>query len=168
LRPQVAKKGSAFETARVPYRGRVRIGVHFDLGPLEFDFAGFVGLRLNEHVLHTWDIDVSLDPAATLPPDAAHLVIDNLDLIARFTAKSVGEHRSIGVTTTDPARAFRIDVSADAVSFTREEDPGDADVTVPAEAFIRLVYGRLDPEHTPAVEGDLTALDQLREVYPGP
>ena len=39
---------------------------------------------------------------------------------------------------------------------------------IPGEAFLRLVYGRLDPEHSPDV--DLTgavALDDLRGVFPG-
>ena len=39
---------------------------------------------------------------------------------------------------------------------------------MPAEAFIRLVYGRLDPAHTPAVDGDAALLDQLRATFPGP
>ena len=39
---------------------------------------------------------------------------------------------------------------------------------MPAEAFIRLIYGRLDTEHTPAtVSGDLAVLSQLRSIYPG-
>jgi hypothetical protein len=39
---------------------------------------------------------------------------------------------------------------------------------LPAEALIRLVYGRLDPDHTPAVKGDPDVLDRLRRVFPGP
>ena len=34
-------------------RGRI------SLGPMQFDFDGVVGLRLNEHVLHTWDVEVA-------------------------------------------------------------------------------------------------------------
>ena len=37
----------------------------------------------------------------------------------------------------------------------------------PAEAFARLVYGRLDPEHTPPGDHG-PALDTLRRVFPGP
>ena len=47
--------------------------------------------RLNEHAFHTWDIAVALDPAAVLPADAADLVIDNLDLVTRFTARPTGD-----------------------------------------------------------------------------
>jgi MDMPI C-terminal domain len=43
-----------------------------------------------------------------------------------------------------------------------------AEVQMPAEALLRLAYGRLDPEHTPAaVTGDPAALDRLRAVFPG-
>jgi hypothetical protein len=40
---------------------------------------------------------------------------------------------------------------------------------LPAEALLRLVYGRLDPGHTPPVEvsGDAGLLDRAREVFPG-
>ena len=41
------------------------------------------------------------------------------------------------------------------------------DVTLPAEAFARLVYGRLDAEHTPAGKHG-SALDTLRRLFPGP
>jgi hypothetical protein len=42
------------------------------------------------------------------------------------------------------------------------------DLVLPAEAYARLVYGRLDAEHTPAFEGDPSALELLRRVFPGP
>ncbi len=39
---------------------------------------------------------------------------------------------------------------------------------MPAEALLRLSYGRLDPEHTPAdVAADPADLDRLRKVFPG-
>src|SRR3979409_910784 len=38
-----------------------RTGLTLSIGPLELDFTGFVGLRLNEHTLHTWDVEVALD-----------------------------------------------------------------------------------------------------------
>jgi hypothetical protein len=47
-------------------------------------------MRFNEHAFHTWDIDVVRDPAATIPQQIAELVVDNLDLVARYTAKPIG------------------------------------------------------------------------------
>lgn len=43
----------------------------------------------------TWDVEVSVDPAATLPPDVAAFVADNLGLVARFTAKPTGDASTI-------------------------------------------------------------------------
>ena len=138
------------------------------LGPMEFDLAGFIGLRLNEHALHTWDIAVVADPAATLPLDAAELIVDNLELIARFTAKPTGSERTIIVHTSAPNRQFTIVLTPDAVRFATDDDGRRPDLELPAEAFSRLVYGRLDDAHTPAFTGDGAALDELRQVFPGP
>jgi hypothetical protein len=39
---------------------------------------------------------------------------------------------------------------------------------MPAEALLRLSYGRLDPDHTPAsVIGDDDVLEKLRLIFPG-
>jgi hypothetical protein len=43
-----------------------------------------------------------------------------------------------------------------------------ADLSLPTEAFVRLVYGRLDPEHTPAgATAEGISLDELRQAFPG-
>jgi hypothetical protein len=49
------------------------------------------------------------------------------------------------------------------------EDGGAAaaSLVLPAEAFIRLVYGRLDPEHTPELAVVGIDLDELRRAFPG-
>jgi hypothetical protein len=38
---------------------------------------------------------------------------------------------------------------------------------LPAESFCRLVYGRLDADHSPAVPANGEVLDLLRRVFPG-
>ncbi len=144
-----------------------RAALTFSMGPMSFDFATFVGLRLNEHVFHTWDVEVALHGAATLAADAVPLVVDNLDLIARFTARPVGEPRTIAVRTTDPSRDVTVTIGADGVEYAGSGS-GQPDVVLPAEALCRLVYGRLDPDHTPAFTGDGDALGVLRQVFPGP
>jgi len=140
----------------------------FAMGPMEFDFAGFVGLRLNEHVMHTWDIEVVGDRGASLPLDAAAIVIDNLGLIARFTAKPSGSDRTIAVATTAPLRRFAIALTPESVTLDSADGATAAELELPAEAFARLVYGRLDPFHTPTFKGDGHVLDELRRVFPGP
>jgi uncharacterized protein (TIGR03083 family) len=141
---------------------------HFAMGPLTFDLGGFLALRLNEHAMHTWDIAVTLDPAAVIPADATTLIVDSLELIARYTASPTGTARTITIRTTDPRRVFEVDLRADAVTFTPGEGQGPADLEISAEALTRLVYGRLDPMHTPPVVGDETILEELRRVFPGP
>jgi MDMPI C-terminal domain len=43
-----------------------------------------------------------------------------------------------------------------------------SEVTMPAEALVRLAYGRLDPAHTPAsVTGSESDLATLRSIFPG-
>jgi uncharacterized protein (TIGR03083 family) len=137
------------------------------IGPLSVDFTTYVGLRLNEHVLHTWDVEVAIDPTATLPSNAAEVVIDNLGLIAQYTAKPTGSTETIRVHTVDPDRLFAVSLTPESVTVS-QEDHGDADLEIPAEAFIRLVYGRLDPEHTPPAGIGERQLVKLRQVFPGP
>jgi hypothetical protein len=136
------------------------------MGPMQLGFTEFVGMRLNEHAFHTWDIEVAHDAEATLPPHVAALVVDNLDLVARLTAKPTGETTTITVATTAPERGFTINLTPDTVTL-RTDSIAAADLQLPAEASARLVYGRLDAAHTPSgVHG--AALEALRRVFPGP
>jgi hypothetical protein len=58
-------------------------------------------------------------------------------------------------------------VTADAAEIEAEVEGDPERLTLPAEAFVRLVYGRLDPEHDAGVDESI-ALDGLRDVFPGP
>jgi uncharacterized protein (TIGR03083 family) len=140
----------------------------FAMGPLSLGFNEFAGLRLNEHAFHTWDIEVVFDDGARLPEDATALVVDNLALIARFSGRAIGEARTVAVRTSAPEREFALRISAEGVEMTPGRRGQPPDLELPAEAFCRLVYGRLDPGHTPAVVGDAALLDGLRAVFPGP
>jgi hypothetical protein len=149
----------------VPPEERSRLRTAF--GPVELDFPSLIGLRLNEHALHTWDIEVAFDPRATVAAQTVGLVVDNLTFIAQFAGKPIGIEREVHVHTTEPARDFTISLRKDAVSLTQLATSTDPpDVELPAEALIRLVYGRLDPDHTPPVRGE-AELDVLRRVFTG-
>jgi uncharacterized protein (TIGR03083 family) len=147
-----------------------RARVRYSLGPLQIDFARHVQLRLNEHALHTWDIEVVLDPNATLPTDAAAFIVDQVGMIAQWTGKPTGVEHDVQVHTVDPTRDFTIALGAERIVLTPYEPTvSNRDVpnlVIPAEAFVRLVYGRLDPAHTPPVRGDAD-LDELRRAFPG-
>jgi uncharacterized protein (TIGR03083 family) len=140
-------------------------------GVMRLDAAGMVRMRLSEHVMHTWDVAVMADPAATVQADAVGMLVDNVPQFLARRAKPLDEPLRVRITTTDPARDYLL-TSGESVTMT--DWPGDADsgdvphVQMPAEALLRLAYGRLDPDHTPSsVSGDPEALDKLRAIFPG-
>ena len=58
-------------------------------------------------MLHTWDIDVALDPTSTIArATQADVVVDNLAMIIGWAGKSDGNEREIVIKTTDPSRTF--------------------------------------------------------------
>ena len=64
-------------------------GFHVTMfGRMPMDLAGVLGMRLSEHALHTWDVAVTLDPAAKVPQDAVDLLVDRLPLMAGFRVAS--------------------------------------------------------------------------------
>jgi uncharacterized protein (TIGR03083 family) len=123
-------------------------------------------MRLSEHAVHTWDVAVALDPAAKLAPDAVALLIDTLGQVAGRGAKPDGKQRRALVATSDPERRFTLE-TGESVTLTPSDDHGLPDLRLPAEAFIRLVYGRLDPAHTPPTESTGVDLNELRAIFPG-
>jgi len=140
---------------------------------MELDSVGLIRLRLGEHALHTWDVAVTQDPSATVSADAVTLLIDN---VPQFLAPRLGKPQDqpfvARIRTTGPDRDYLLTASA-AVSMT--DWPGDdgqgagaSQVSMPAEALLRLAYGRLDPGHTPAqTRADPADLDRLRKIFPG-
>jgi uncharacterized protein (TIGR03083 family) len=134
----------------------------------EVDVDAGVRLRLSEHALHTWDIGVALDPSAVVEPAAVSYVVDSLGRVAGWSGKANGLQTSVRVTTSDPARVFTLTFEGDKVSLASGgEERVAATLKLPAEAFTRLVYGRLDVAHTPSLAVDGIELDTLREAFPG-
>ncbi len=136
---------------------------------MDLDLTGFLAMRLSEHALHTWDITVALDPSSTLADEAATIVADNLPAVAGWAAKPTDEQQSVEVRTSSPELAFHLDLGPNGASLTPSSDDTSAPaLSLPTEAFVRLVYGRLDPDHTPSsVSASGVDLDQLRTVFPG-
>ena len=145
--------------------------LHLKLFGMDIDTTGFARLRLSEHAVHTWDVLVALDPAATLAPDAVALLIDMAGQVAGRSAQPDGQQRTVRVSTTDPKRQFILE-TGDEVSLTAADgdaapEPGLAELRLPAEALIRLVYGRLDEAHTPPAEATGVELGELRPIFRG-
>jgi len=72
-------------------------------------------------------------------------MIDNLSTIAGFAGRPVGRTETLHVRTSDPSRDFTVGLSTDSVTLGGSEPVADPELDLPSEAFIRLVYGRLDP-----------------------
>jgi uncharacterized protein (TIGR03083 family) len=134
----------------------------------EIDIAGLAALRVGEHALHTWDIAVALDPAATVAQDAVELLIDTLPQRAAAAGRPVPSGRPLEVVTSDPVRTFRLTLDPAVTLTPRDGITPDAVLArFPAEAFVRLVAGRLDPEHTPLGVDAADHIDELRQAFPG-
>jgi uncharacterized protein (TIGR03083 family) len=145
-----------------------RARFHLDLFGMELDLVGLVRMRLGEHAVHTWDVAVALDPTATLDPDAVRLLVDSLGQLAARTGKGEGAKRQIGVSTTAPERRFTLELGESVALVASPEDDSSPQLRLSAEALVRLIYGRLDPAHTPPSEAVGIDLDQLRPIFPGP
>jgi uncharacterized protein (TIGR03083 family) len=144
-----------------------KAGLRLHMFGMDMDLTGLVRMRLGEHALHTWDVTVALDPSATVAPDAVVLLIDTVGQLAARAAKPDGKPRRIRVSTSDPERHFLLETGEGVTLTESDGEEGLPELRLPAEAFIRLVYGRLGPHHTPQVEADGVDLEELRQLFPG-
>lgn len=140
--------------------------------PAPVDLATTARLRLNEFTLHSWDVRIVSDEHATLPPDATAALLHGEPNLVGWIGKADplnGRQAVVAVTTTEPASAFALRLRAPiSVDFDMPEQP-DGTLTLPAEAWLRLMAGRLAPRHTPAnvVAAGAADLGLLRQVFPG-
>jgi len=141
-----------------------------DLGflPQPVPVATSLGMRLNEAALHGWDVEVGLDPSATLSDASAELLARHFVETMTFLLGFVGKAEGVGPTRVAvDGRSIVID--PEGVRLEAGTDGATATFEGPLEAAVRLLAGRLGPEHTPdgvTVTGDVT-LDELRKVFPG-
>ena len=149
-------------------------GIDLNLFGMEVDAPTLARMRLSENAAHTWDIAVALDPAARIHPEPVALLMHTLAQLAQYTSRPdhrpEGRELRIHVRTTAPDEEYLL-VVGDAVVLTpwTRGDDATAALDLPAEAFLRLIYGRLDVEHTPDAEitVDGVDLDDLRAIFPG-
>ena len=134
-------------------------------GAMSMDLAGLLSMRLSEHAVHAWDIAVALDPSARVAPDAVDLLVDQLPRMTGYTGKRAPAPVAVAVTTTSPDRALTLDTGGVTLGpAVADEIPG-ASLALPAEAFLRLVYGRLGDDAEVKASG--VTLAELRSVFPG-
>jgi uncharacterized protein (TIGR03083 family) len=156
-----------FKSLTSEQRGSIRIDLGFLPAPVSLDTP--VAMRLNEQTLHGWDARVGIDPTAGLTQAAAELVLqhyaDSMSFMLGFIGKADRVDEPVRLAVGD-----RVIAIGDAVSLEPAgAEPATATYDGPLEAAVRLLAGRLGPDHTPAevsVPGNVT-LDQLRDVFPG-
>jgi uncharacterized protein (TIGR03083 family) len=140
--------------------------IQFFMGPVDrFTYASF---RLGEHAVHTWDVAVAVQPGATVSPDAVEIILPGIARLVGFTAKPNGRTARIHVTTSEPAHEYALTIGEQSSMVPWDGGESTGSLEIPAEAFLRLIYGRLDPANTPdgiKVEG--VSLDDLRSIFPG-
>ncbi|QSB15942.1 maleylpyruvate isomerase family mycothiol-dependent enzyme [Natronosporangium hydrolyticum] len=147
--------------------------LRIDLGflPEPVDVLTTASLRLHEFVLHSWDVKVVSRPTQTLTAAAVEFLFQPVDMLIGWIGQpvSVAAGAVVSVRTEAPTRSFGLELS-EPVRIVDPPSAAEATLTIPAEAFIRLVTGRLALDHTPAeavVEGGELTLDHLRETFPG-
>ncbi|HVT70394.1 MAG TPA: maleylpyruvate isomerase family mycothiol-dependent enzyme [Trebonia sp.] len=152
----------------------VRQDLRIDLGfvPAPADVATAGRFRLNELTLHSWDVRAALDPAATLAPEAVPLLTPVAAAMLGFIGKPDalgGAESVIEVVTTGPALRLALHLGP-AVSVSDDVPPEpDGTLSLPAEAWLRLLTGRLAEPYTPSSVSAAGAADLglLRKVFPG-
>jgi uncharacterized protein (TIGR03083 family) len=134
-------------------------------GQMPLDLRGVLGMRLSEHAVHTWDVEVALDPSARVPSDAVDLLVDSLPLMAGWSGRKAPAPVKVAVATAGPERSFTLDTAGVSLAPAGPDDAPTATVTLPAEVFLRLVYGRLDDGAEVTVSG--VTVPELKSVFPG-
>jgi uncharacterized protein (TIGR03083 family) len=126
-----------------------------------------LGMRLNEVANHAWDVRVGVDPSATVDSDSAEVLVELLGGPLAFLLGFSGKADQIEqkVRLAIPGGGIEI---TDTVTATAAVDDPTATFEGPAEAVVRLLSGRLGPDHANGVTvtGNIT-LDELQKVFPG-
>jgi uncharacterized protein (TIGR03083 family) len=159
----------AYESLSEETRDSLKIDMGFLPAPV--DVAVAATFRLSEFALHSWDVRVATDPAATVAPEATPHLLPQMVMMAGFLGKPEaleGKSAVIAVTTTDPGGEWTLRLGEQvSVSAGAPERP-DGTLTLPAEAWARLVTGRLKPPYIPAgiTTTGAADLELLRRVFP--
>ena len=102
----------------------------------------FLAMRLQEHIVHTWDIETAVNPSATFRSDYLPFLLDQLPSVAPRSARPVTLPLTVDIRVLDPDAWFRLDLGAEASLAPLDSAP-QADLTMSAEPFVRMIFGRL-------------------------
>ena len=155
------------EALTAEQRSSLAVDLGFLPEPVALEVA--LGMRLDEVAAHAWDVQVSQDPAADIDPEAAVLLAELFSGPLGFLLGWVAKADALTQPTRVSADGYTV-VVEDAVRVEQgTTEQSTAAFTGTTGALVRLLTGRLKPEHTPdgvQVTGNVT-LDDLRRVFPG-
>ena len=126
-----------------------------------------LGMRLNEVANHAWDVQVGLDPQAEIDAETAAVLVElytgPLAFMLGFSGKPELLDGDVRLAVPNGA----VEITDKVVVSSTVADP-TATLAGPDGAVIRLISGRLTPDHSEGVvvTGDV-ALEDLRKVFPG-
>lgn len=149
--------------------GEQRSSLLVDLGflPEPVPLLVALGMRLSEVANHSWDVRVGVDPGAEVDERSAAVLVElfqgPLAFLLGFAAKA--DQVDTEVRLAVPGGGIEI---GDSVSVTSSVTAPTATLTGPQGAVVRLLSGRLAPEHAAGIEvSGSVSLDDLRKVFPG-
>lgn len=138
-------------------------------GGMVMDAAGLLRMRLSEHAVHSWDVEVAVDPTARVSQDAVELLVGGLSPMMQWMGKKAADPAVIAVTTTSPDGTYTLDTGGVTLTPGAQETPASASLELTSEALLRMVYGRVD--ESAVASGELRAenvtLPELQAVFPG-
>lgn len=158
---------SALESIGAEERDTVRVDLGFLPEPVGLETA--VALRLNEVLAHTWDARVAVDPEAEVDAEGAEVLAALFAGPASFFLGFVGKSDAIEEPATVALDGYAIVVHDGVKLEAGRPLAPTATFEGSLPTAVRMLTGRLRPEHTPAgvsVTGNVS-LEDLRTVFPG-
>ncbi|MGH9122951.1 MAG: maleylpyruvate isomerase N-terminal domain-containing protein [Acidimicrobiales bacterium] len=138
--------------------------------PEPINIAFLTELLLSEVGLHGWDVDVAFERTSAVRQYTVPYGIEVMTRFAGLFAQPLGKTGKVEVLTEDTGGEYVIDFTTQGISMAAGRAEGaEASAAMSAEAFLRLLSGRLAPIYTPPsviVAGSFT-LDDLRQAFPG-
>jgi uncharacterized protein (TIGR03083 family) len=152
---------------------RTVAGLARELAGLDVDASDILAMRVAEQTMHGWDIAVAFDDDAALPAVGVPGIFQILWLTLRFATQPYDGELRVRILTTDPEGDYLLEIIGGETRLKPSEkniDTAalDGELQLPAEAMLRLFYGRLDPRHTPPHKAsDEALLERLRALFKG-
>jgi uncharacterized protein (TIGR03083 family) len=126
-----------------------------------------LGMRLNEVANHAWDVQVGLDPQAEVDPETAAVLVELLTGPLAFLLGFSGKPDLLEGDVRLAVPGGAVEITDTVVVRDSATDP-TATLAGPQGAVVRLISGRLTPDHSEGVTvTGAVSLEDLRKVFPG-